>query len=371
MIEFSNKIVGVNIRDSLDKEEEWSNYLFNLIKGEKINIGTVYFHVFSGGLNHELAKKIYFSKLDDFKKNKFLFYADGSRNNTEIEWSRDSTSLLKLFSEGARQIEVVGFGFKPEIGKALEGIKTIKRTYIDYKFLDAVFILSKDKVELNKKIDGKVSLVLARYWGRDPYKFKTDDLLIQCYASSISKAIKFNDIIYRKDNRCDFSIVDVSSCTSLSNKNIFDIANYIVNHEDKLEEILFENILHNVPELFAHLGEIYCFDSSFPLVFTSPTLYRSLSNETTIISGFDYEEVQKNSLGFALEVMVTRVTVLIFDMLKLEIFNIFDSFGPISVAENNLEVLTARIKSNGGLFLLKKNINLKHRFTLFSVKLFK
>lgn len=288
------------------------------------------------------------------EKIKYHFYADGSRNNFNLEWNRNNEeNMIDMVNKKAYDCSVYAFGFDTSASiKTKDKLKYIR--ILDYGYLDFVFSYFRHNIQLKVQDNVRYNLVLSRYWGRDPYLFKNDDLQIKSYWKSIELALrnKQNDIIYRGDNRS--TVVTIAS--SLMKKNrLLDFSSQFKVENSRCDQLLMENFIHEEPEFLKKLDLIYVFDSSFPLIFQSKKLYNLLSFETIIVLGFDYESVSRNSIENTLKVMIRRISILIFDLLKLNIFRIYDKNRVITKETVKSESdLLKYFEDNDGFFYLQK-----------------
>ncbi|MEA2019617.1 MAG: hypothetical protein U9N59_14345 [Campylobacterota bacterium] len=330
-----------------EKIKELVEHVLRRIEISSLTIDALILHPFAGNVNRELFNKVSTA----YKNIKYLFYADGSRNNFNLEYNRDNEeNMIDIATNKKYFTSVYSFGFDTS-----DTIKTknmlSKITVIDYGYLDFIFTFFKHGIKGNLLDNKKYNLVLSRYWGKDPYLFKSADLQVQSYWKSVELALtsKKNDIIYRGDDRVTMPSTDIKKTNLLDFSSIFSVKN------TGCEQLLMENFIHDEPDFLSKLDLIYVFDSSFPLIFQSRKLYNLLSFDTIMVVGFDYESVSRDSIGNSLAAMMRRTSTLIYDLLNLNIFRIYDNNRVITKdSVNSYEDLLFYFTDNGGFFYIQK-----------------
>ena len=306
-----------------------------------------------------------------------IFYSDGSRNNKESEWDyeRKGAAFCQAI-ENQINVWLCEFGFSTP-SKLLDQHSLVpkRKLLVGYEWIDFCYEVSASQFQISSNYLKSMNstdfflnsmLILSRYWGRDPYFFQNDQMLMKAMAKSIEKAGQaFPHFIFRKDVRSQYDFKNLKKeIEELKPEKYFHlIEDIIISNNGRLDDFLFEGIMHKTAEFIEHIQCIYCFDSSFPLVFLSPGLMKRLHPNIEIIVGFDFESVNLYGKKKCLDVMAYRTAVLVEDILNIGLFCVSDELGPVSKdatstnsinAEGNPSLLD-RIRLNGGYFTLRKN----------------
>lgn len=335
MIEFSERIISLNISLLARNGEPVFKELIKNIEDAGININSAIFHSFAGHANISL-----FNALDDMKYDKdfdLVFYTDGSRNNPILEWgSVEETCLIEKSIRKRKNIKVYCFGFNSVFKVFKSNNPYLKTIVSSNQSVDESYIFDLDQnitLSENSNILGsgeKYALVLSRYWGHGPYIFASDSDQNYCYSISIKKAIRgAKNIIYRGDNRelvnsrLGESISNSSDCKLIEFNDMFDIAS------GEAKDYLLESYLFRFPLLLKNCNLIYSFDSSFPLIFKSNFLYNLLDKNTRLVVGFDRKSVKHKGQSLCYDVMKKRTINLVADILREKVFAVFNENGPV------------------------------------------
>ncbi|QIV96504.1 hypothetical protein EDC55_12017 [Allofrancisella inopinata] len=347
----SKKFFSLDVVQFHERHQDGAIYLLNKIKDNNLKLHSVVLHPFAGSINREILDQI----LQRDIKVKYYFYADGSRNNFNLEWNRNNEeNMIDIVAKKKQFTSVYSFGY--DTSDTIETKRNLSKiTVIDYGYMDFIFTHFKHNIKSNLEKNKKYNLVLSRYWGRDPYLFKNDDLQVKAYWKSIDVALssKQNDIIYRGDNR---STVVTLASSIIDNVKLIDFSSVFAVQNTRHERLLMENFIHEEPNFLKKIVLIYVFDSSFPLIFQSKKLYKLLPYDTVIVVGFDYESVFKDSTNNTLAVMMRRVATLIYDLLNLNIFRIYDKNRLITKdMVNSYHDILKYFKDNDGFFYIQKS----------------
>jgi hypothetical protein len=97
---------------------------------------------------------------------------------------------------------------------------------------------------------------------------------------------------------------------------------------------------------------MYCFDSSFPLLFQSRYLWSLLDERCEIVIGFDYEAVAEAATGECLSVMTCRTATVLRDVTRNLLFRAFGRGGPVTSFDQS--ELQDWLRANGGYAVLRK-----------------
>lgn len=311
---------------TIDKQNEFAEILFSfLLPFNKKNL-TFIFHNFAAKCHGIFAEKI-LKSFPLYSESNFIFYSDGSRNNESSEaYQEVSGDLYESFKiEKFPNLKFVSFGFKHHIGKERDIDEIIDYSKIEIQFkkssLASNLIIDSFNLE---KLENKKLLVISRYLGREPYLF--DESLISV-PSLFSKSIeeiaditKSKSIVIKFDNR--FNLNKKVITKELEKKyTCFDFDYFCKNIPSF--KYLMENIIILNPHLLKSFKSIFCYDSSFPLIFQSNLLYSLLPPDISIYCGFPENLLKKYGSKNCKKLMHLRTYETLISITKLNLFNIY------------------------------------------------
>lgn len=345
--DFSDLFITINVRDFVDHEDEGVSYLIEKLSKRALILSGALLHPFSRGVNQYIADRL----IPQTNCNVYI-YADGSRNNFSLEWTRDDEpSFIDKACNLKKHPNLFSFGYLSHDFNW--DTKDVNISIIDYNALDFIFSTCHRLVKpLNvKRLDsnspGPVGLVLSRYWGREPYVFEEESSLAECYKATIEKAFcgsGCQTLVIRRDNRSD------STSLSSIDFKLVDFVDFFA-CEFHASEYLMENVLHSNASFLKTFHRLFVFDSSFPLVFQSLKLRRLLSHEVTIVIGASRLDVIEKMTDNGVSVIKKRVCALVSDLIRINLFAVTSSIGPVTSA--NPEYIAHIFDNSTGYFELR------------------
>lgn len=338
LIQFPN-IFFVNQQLFIGGKKEFFNELLDVILNKSLTIDSFVIHNFAHELNMAFVE--YFvdpclcpTKFTGFCLNsRFYIYADGSRNNPMPEQDAfiEIGTVAKRLSKMGIAYEMNYFGFRYDYYPPHEF-----ENVIGYQFVQPYYQLGPVQTSVVLKniniLNPPVVLVLARYIGRGPYKLpvNTIDSISRFFVDCIVDAINLDSsVIVRYDNRF-LEIQDtVDSLIAQKFNQAIDLSDLVdvCPHLD-LDTILMERIAIENPALVGKLDEVYCFDSSFPLVFQSKNVYRSFPVNCSIICGFSLKCLKAYDVTDEFyDLIRSRTVSVLFHALQLKLFRLYTLSG--------------------------------------------
>nr|WP_321442498.1 hypothetical protein [uncultured Cohaesibacter sp.] len=363
IVEALPRAISVNIRTLMGvKSPSETVRALTTMLDDRFDEVSYVLHAFAGGINQvfcdELIERQSDTRITESHHNKLTvaLYADGSRNNVEIEFtSSNETPLLPRLRENFNNIDFFTFGFERFAGS--EGaINGVNERLVEYNHLDCILQRLSIDVRFDKTFaesDTDFSIVLSRYWGRPPYLFSDEAVQHFIYTHSVEHALRNfqGQVIYRTDNRRD---ITSHHTRNLGNSEILTIED-LFNCDTDLREILFEIILMNNPDFLSRSRIIYCFDSSFPLIFQSPMMKKQLHSNLSIVIGFKKDDVKSHGVDYCFEASRERTCNLVRDIIALRLFYVFDENGPLIAEQySNVEAIKRRFDRGSGFFYLRQ-----------------
>ena len=276
------------------------NQLLQQININNIRIDTFITH------NFHKSETMYNLFIKDINLVNIYCYADGSRNNYKAESTDQSTlDIHTILNKNNIPNTLYFFGF-------------LHSTYINNS--NNIKILKYDenvypKIDNNLQKYENIGLILTRYLGKGDYTFKKNvniekvmiDQIFKLFDNSTNNHIKI-------DNRINLRTSELMQITKYKN-----FENIITNSSNQL----METILLNNIEYCSNIKKIYCFDSSFPLIFQLLTLYNHLDKDIIIYSGFSKEIFDSVATQKCINVLTKRTIELIINLNKLNLFDIY------------------------------------------------
>jgi hypothetical protein len=372
LLQYSESCYGVHLKHFKNPSEDISSFINYLIyKGKKVS--SVICHSFAEGINSAI---INFFLKSSLSSPSWYFYSDGSRNNNQSEFNTEGKSLLiNRVVDSHNGCTLIEFGFESSGTVREKSSENLNKIIVGYEWLDLSYDCTPFKPDFSdniiannrKKIlsSSDIALVLSRYWGREPYFFDSEDNMYDAFVSSINIATEgVTSLIYRGDNRSNIEtcIIKKKLINIQNMLNIYELEELVSFTNVRLNELLFELIISNDNDLFSRVSKYFSFDSSFPLIFISKTLLSLLPDNVEIYVGFDREKVNTHGSGVCYEVMKKRTLTVIQDVIKRNIFNVNDQFGPVlemtMKTKDDISHLNERFEKSNGLFILSKKTNL-------------
>ena len=360
-------IVLVDQKTYLNNYDEFFNNLFYFLSEKKVAIEHVLLHNFAHELNRSFVD--FFTKKEAKKTIDILFintifhvYSDGSRNNLLPE--------QKAFASTGGFLErLIDVGFMPELyffGFVPSELNYSKINVISYRYVEPFFTLGKQLTSeiADIKNDNKISLsvVLSRYFGKGGYKLLNNTVtsIVDLFVDCVSAAVESNNqLVLRFDDR----FLEITDKVVKHLQTRFQSVSCLeswVDVEDGilLSTILMERISIENPNVTGKVASIYCFDSSFPLVFQNKSVYRAFQQNLSIIVGASTKVLQShNSTDEFISLIRFRTTRVIYNCLKLGLFRLYDLNGNLLYSENsdllNLSSIEHLYDENDGLLKLK------------------
>jgi hypothetical protein len=320
-------VIQLEIKFSHGIERTYFQELIRRLFLNSSSINEVVLHNFAESINQYIFEQC-LTGIDNRAVTNYpdiCFYSDGSRNNATPEMSTQvSTGFHFLAKNEKMNTRLYYFGFIHG-NSSEENIEVIPYFYLE-STLASLKSFSKIKKEVLTGTEN--AIVLTRYWGRDPYFFDEKVELLDIFIDSIQSVLPISaPLIIRNDARFNISLdkllkklITKGYKVSLF-EDLFDI------FDVPAKTLLFENFLFDNPTLLSKITTIYCFDSSFPLIFQNKDLYNLLSCNAKIYVGFNKDSVQKYALSDCYSIMRQRTIETIISLCKLSLFNIFDSKG--------------------------------------------
>ena len=303
------------------------NQVLKLININNIKLDTFIAHNF---FKSELMYSLFIKNMNLVN---ICCYADGSRNNSNAESSDQSTlDIHTILNQNNIPNTLYFFGFVHS--KYINNTNNIKILKYDENIYP--------KINNNLQKYENIGLILTRYFGKGDYKFNRSvniervmiDQIYKLFDNSTNNHIKL-------DKRINLKTSELMQITKYT-----DFEDIISNSSNQL----METILLNNIEYCSNIKKIYCFDSSFPLLFQIPTLYNYLNKNATIYTGFSKEIFYPVATEKCINLLIQRTIELIINLNKLNLFDIYLKDKLINTNETFDQIK----KYDDFLFVLKK-----------------
>lgn len=359
-------IIKLDIRFARNCEELYSRCFFDVLIQYSIKVSVLILHNFAGSINKEFALRAMDNSImvseESWiaKEPKFLYYSDGSRNNALPEVTLQEGSDFFSLSQSLNLNSYFFFyGFRHFKYSQHQNEKVLS-----YDFVQAAFTAVMEKISV--KISGNLqydsrSLVVCRYWGRDPYFFKESqcESTLSLYIKSVTNVLPRNlPVVIRGDNRVKEQTNKIVSCLSDDEYDVMQFDDLFESNNLDGNQLLLENFFFSSIEIVRSFRMFYCFDSSFPLVFQNRFLYCALAQDAEIYLGFSKKLVMEYGVGECYRVMRQRTLETVYSVLQTGLFNCF--VGKKLIASPSIdnfdlmETLEKSFENSEGYFCLVK-----------------
>ena len=342
--------------------KDYLQELYAHLSSVSADISTYVLHNFAGTITQVCAEHVNSGvpSLDITCPSKVIFYADGSRNNAKPELSGQfAGGFHSDCQRRSAESSLYHFGFVHHTSALPDSsIRLLPYNYLEASFAASTRLSTLRTATLEQST--KYSMVLTRYWGRVPYFFDENVDILELFIRSIGTVISTNSpLILRDDNRFQIPVQDVVDKLKTQGYEVrrFDEFFDVVGAEHKT--LLLENFILDNPEFLLGIESVYCFDSSFPLIFQNKKLYQDLPPEVKIYVGFDRIAVNAHGKDECYSVMRLRTVETVLSVCSCQIFNVFDEHGlvysPSLETPVSIDDLFDRFDTGNGYFCMMKS----------------
>jgi hypothetical protein len=347
-------------------EEQYIERLSAMLHTFSCEISSAVLHNFAGSVNMRFAQLLADRTFSGASRRIFssdadvTYYSDGSRNNPlpEVASQKGNDFYHQYYSDASKR-SLVYFGFRHHTLRDARREKVLGYDYIQagFKMLNKLTSFK----ERQYPDDRSYSVVVSRYWGRDPYFFNelegrsVDSIFVSAIIEKVSKA---HTMLIRDDNRFSASASNIISLLIQENYAVRLFSELFELEVGDSKGLLLENFFFDNPSLLSKCKQFYSFDSSFPLVFQNRELYTYLAHDAELFVGFPIELVRVYGRGECFSVMKKRTVETVFSVYRSGIFNIFDNtslvLSPYIEATDPLASINASFERGDGCFRLMK-----------------